>query len=610
MYGSTCLSADQLAELYLYAHDLLREQFVNGEIPDSICGRPDKTGRVCESQAKPQLPHKRRRISLSEASSSSRRLGPCQHPLAPRTPESDPIDEHAPSRAVNEQEQEQRVWSARAQSIFDWAHDVAASGDMPDRASQRRAHKASLRARSASPTKKSPEYRQNGMARAHVYVDHVFDPPADIDALRCYILGDGYMTALEGIPAEMRDRVGDVANEYMHHCRELARDAKGEAEWKSALLEGPFRRLIRLLGRDSLATSASDKPWRPELKPRPPTLRDLLSFSTPRLDPTSSLPATAPAGFNFTSPPPPTDPSETTTTATKSTTLSTNDPDPSSPLTTPKPDIFVGLARPSFNEIHQLVQQGLHFPFLLVEAKGLTASGNMMGAENQAAVGGACAINILEALQRIEPDFRPSRIVFSISTEGPLHQLFIHYHIDGRYHMVVHRAWRVTLQRDCTEFVIALARIIQWGAGEFCSPCLPSHSRSSPQLVARSPQPAVPSRYAQSNNLTPFDWEQSHDHLKFALIRPGCNPQPTTLRPNAVAHTEHKSLQLTACMSHVASRISRIAAHNRNHLLNMSAANMRSTHFLTAAIETQYASALRPILSSNFPWSMNGAGSL
>ncbi|KAF2844081.1 hypothetical protein T440DRAFT_410872, partial [Plenodomus tracheiphilus IPT5] len=175
--------------------------------------------------------------------------------------------------------------------------------------------------------------------------------------------------------------------------------------------------------------------------------------------------------------------------------------DSNNPLTTPRPDILVGLAWHSFTELHQvllgewqdnghllsepqLVQHGLHFPFLLVEAKGLATSGNMMGAENQAAVGGACALNILNALQHLEPSSPLARIVFSISTEGPLHQLFIHYYIDGKYHMTVHRAWRATLQRDCIEFVLALARIIQWGEGEYRNAVVASLTRVVERLQA------------------------------------------------------------------------------------------------------------------------------
>jgi hypothetical protein len=352
---------------------------------------------------------------------------------------------------------------------------------------QRRARKASMRARSVSPTKKSPEYRQIGMARAHIYIDRIFDPPKDIDELRCHIVGDAYDNAseLNGIPAALKEQVRDIANDYLYRCRELARDARGEAEWKSALLEGVFRRLVKLLTQDTLATSASDKPWRTDLKPRPPSLQDLLSIPTPRLGATADIAATALASFNLTRQLSPTEPSETATEISETTAVSMiEDPDLGNPLTTPKPDIVVGLARHSFTEVHQvllgewqdngqllsepqLVQHGLHFPFLLVEAKGLATSGNMMGAENQAAVGGACAINILRGLQSLEPNFPLARIVFSISTEGPLHQLFIHYTIDGSYHMTVHRAWRATLHRDCIELVVALARIIQWGGGQY-----------------------------------------------------------------------------------------------------------------------------------------------
>jgi hypothetical protein len=57
------------------------------------------------------------------------------------------------------------------------------------------------------------------------------------------------------------------------------------------------------------------------------------------------------------------------------------------------PKMLSGLVLP------QLVQHGLHFPFPLVEAKGFATSSNMMSTENQAAVGEACAIDILKALQ-------------------------------------------------------------------------------------------------------------------------------------------------------------------------------------------------------------------
>jgi hypothetical protein len=181
--------------------------------------------------------------------------------------------------------------------------------------------------------------------------------------------------------------------------------------------------LIRLFAQDTLTTSASDKPWRTELKPQPPSLQDLLSYAMPRLCPAADLSATALATFHPTSPPSLTKPSEIATTTSETTAVSAiEDPDLNNLLMTPKPDILVGLAQHSFTEVHQVLlgewqengqllsepppaQHDLRFPFLLVEAKGSATSKNMMGAENQAAVGEACAINILKALRRLELSF-------------------------------------------------------------------------------------------------------------------------------------------------------------------------------------------------------------
>lgn len=397
--------------------------------------------------------------------------------------------ENQPPQEPSHEHQRQGVFYARTQSIQDWACEVAS---MSDRASQnqRRAHKASVRARSASPTKKAPEYRQISMARAHLYIDHVFDPPTHIDTLRSHIVGDAYNNAaeLQGIPVELKEPVREIAHNYLNACRGLSDDVSGEAEWKNALLN-VFRALIKLLAKHKLMTSASDKPWRTELKPRPRLLRDLLSLATPRLS------AGAFTNLNITRREPPTEPSATATETSETTGLSTTeDSDPSNPLMTPKPDIVLGLARRSFTEVHQLLlgelqddgqllsdpqlmQLGLQFPFLLVEAKGLTTGGNMMAAENQAAVGGACAINILRRLHDMDSGFSLPPFVFSITTEGPLHQLFIHYYTEDNYQMTVHRAWRVNLQRDCNEFVLALARIVQWGQGEYWDAIVASMAR-------------------------------------------------------------------------------------------------------------------------------------
>ncbi|KAH3938549.1 hypothetical protein HBH98_247030 [Parastagonospora nodorum] len=422
------------------------------------------TASLRGSQERSFAPQKRCRTTENTPRS---RPSPSQ---APRTPESSQVDnDHQQQQTAGTTEAaqdhcKQYLCSARARYIREWAGGVSHSDRMSDSTTRRR-HKVTVRTR--------------------------------VNKLRSHIIGDAYDNAseLKGIPTKLKNQVQEIANDYWYHCGELTKDAKGEAEWKSALLEAVFRRLVKLLAQNMLATSASDKPWRTELKPRPPSLRDLLSSVTPQLSPAVDLSATPFASFEPTNQPYSTEPSEIATVISETTAVSTiEDHDPSNALTTPKPDILLGLARHSFTEVHQvllgewqdngqllsepqLVQQGLHFPFLLVEAKGLATSGNMMGAENQAAVGGACAINILKALQRLEPGFPLAHIVFSISTEGSLHQLFIHYHIDGKYHMTVHRAWKVTLLRDCTEFVLALARIIQWGGGEYRNAVVASLAR-------------------------------------------------------------------------------------------------------------------------------------
>ena len=96
---------------------------------------------------------------------------------------------------------------------------------------------------------------------------------------------------------------------------------------------------------------------------------------------------------------------------------------------------------------HQ-AQIGLHFPFLIVESKGSAAGGNMIGAQNQAVVDGAGALNILGDLQGVvtqimsRPDYvqythgntneeqgegdKPLVVLFSVMTERSLHEMWVH----------------------------------------------------------------------------------------------------------------------------------------------------------------------------------------
>ena len=185
---------------------------------------PPNTATLCESRA---IPQKRCRTNRSSEVSQRCAISLC----APHTPESNAVD--------NEQEQQQGQPSQQcigAQYVRDWVDEVARSGNMSDSASvrQRRAHKASVRGRSSSPTKRSPKYRKITMTGAHVYIDQM-DPPTDVDELCRRIIGDSYDNAreLSGVPVELKEQVRNTASDYLDRCKELARDAKGEAEWKA-----------------------------------------------------------------------------------------------------------------------------------------------------------------------------------------------------------------------------------------------------------------------------------------------------------------------------------------------------------------------------------------
>jgi hypothetical protein len=58
------------------------------------------------------------------------------------------------------------------------------------------------------------------------------EPPTDTDELCRRIIGDAYDNAreLSGVPAELKEHVRNTASNYLDRCKELARDAKGEAE--------------------------------------------------------------------------------------------------------------------------------------------------------------------------------------------------------------------------------------------------------------------------------------------------------------------------------------------------------------------------------------------
>jgi hypothetical protein len=58
-------------------------------------------------------------------------------------------------------------------------------------------------------------------------------------------------------------------------------------------------------------------------------------------------------------------------------------------------------------------------------------------------------------------------LCFSIVTEGPVHELWVHFEHEGAFHMEFLQSWRTTPERDARELVYLLAQIMEWGRGRF-----------------------------------------------------------------------------------------------------------------------------------------------
>lgn len=394
----------------------------------------------------------------------------------------------------------------------------------PSRGRQRRTPKLTQRQRSVSPIKKanSPQYRAMNMADANVFVDHFPEAPAAIEEQLGRVFGgttraDSYSRVIQ-----------ELTRQYCEESRILAKKCAGEHEWRSQLFLGLLQPLSRLQP-DVLMLSASEKresaaltlrgffqlgakhlgiAWIPGLKPTAPSPYDSIPPPIPPFgkaaaqppNPTSTnlaTPQTQSTASSLSNTPiisaPPTAPSDTSS-------ANPND------LSTPKPDITLGLEHTSFTPSQRRVlmllqdecrvlsdphqaQIGLRFPYFLVECKGGAAGGNLIGAQNQAAVDGACALNILGDLQWIVkeitslPDYvqynqeyvtRNQRnqeesppFLFSVTTEGPIHEIWVHYRVDEAYHMTCHRAWRTTRHEDTKDFVRTLSHIVEWGKNGF-----------------------------------------------------------------------------------------------------------------------------------------------
>ncbi|KAK4979668.1 hypothetical protein LTR28_003313 [Elasticomyces elasticus] len=130
---------------------------------------------------------------------------------------------------------------------------------------------------------------------------------------------------------------------------------------------------------------------------------------------------------------------------------------------------------------------GFRFPFFIVEAKSGATGGNLYQAQNQAAVGGAAALRILQNFAELCVDTAtasaPDRahhaaeaalplehpLTFSLATEGPVHELWAHIvkPTDGEFCMVCVGLWRTTAASGARDLMRHLVAILEWGTKEF-----------------------------------------------------------------------------------------------------------------------------------------------
>jgi hypothetical protein len=121
----------------------------------------------------------------------------------------------------------------------------------------------------------------------------------------------------------------------------------------------------------------------------------------------------------------------------------------------------------------------LHSPFLIVEGKSIATGQTVYDAQNQAAVAGSCALNILNGLADLAAHLdghvsdvdTASPMVFSICTQGPYHELWVHYTTmeNGlqQWNMNMVKVCHGSFQDGVLEFLVAVDNVMRWGTSDF-----------------------------------------------------------------------------------------------------------------------------------------------
>ena len=119
----------------------------------------------------------------------------------------------------------------------------------------------------------------------------------------------------------------------------------------------------------------------------------------------------------------------------------------------------------------------VRFPILVIEGKAYATGKTVFEAQNQAAVSGACMINLRQQLTDLfEGVFsnlrdRKTHLAFSICTEGPQIEFWVHYALSEdnmrSHYMNIFRTCYGSLQGGLEDFLIDVERLMRWTKDEY-----------------------------------------------------------------------------------------------------------------------------------------------
>ncbi|KAK5168665.1 uncharacterized protein LTR77_005974 [Saxophila tyrrhenica] len=124
----------------------------------------------------------------------------------------------------------------------------------------------------------------------------------------------------------------------------------------------------------------------------------------------------------------------------------------------------------------------VQLPYLLVECRSETNT-SLLSAQNQAAVAGASALNIMQGIPHLAEQHGWEPFVFSLTSDGPIVELWIHF-LTGRsgerYCMAKLSYARLTDEKGTRKIAEDIAAVMKWAHTELLPRVVEAVKESSP----------------------------------------------------------------------------------------------------------------------------------